>query len=303
MIRCLGAVLLVLTACGSVPATVDADVVAAADLGVVDLATMPDAAPPAVCGAKTKSGGQYCGNDGIDFSLPGTLYTCAGPGLPPQHTVVCASGCTVEPAGVQDHCVTPVSPAGYRLPWTHGTSMQLTQDCNDSCCADHVGNDEYAWDFANGASFTVRAARAGTITHLKLSSTTGCATTACSADANLIAVDHGDGTQAVYLHFTGMSAAPGIACGASVAQGQALAMSGTTGHSTGIHLHFQVEPIHANVSTCECDASGLGCAADWNPYGNVWVDSTHQTLPIVFEEWPAASTCADRRITMPNSLN
>ncbi len=260
------------------------------------------AAPKPTCGPKAVAG-DYCGNDELVNADPGTLYTCSGPNAAPTKAVVCAAGCQVQAAGTNDVCKTPTTPNSYRLPWTHGVSMQLTQDCNDACCSDHVGNDEYAWDFANGSSFVVRAARAGTVTHFKLSSATGCGTSSCADDANMIVVDHGDGTQAIYMHLAHASAQGGLTCGAKVTQGQALAMSGTTGWSTGIHLHFQVSQVHAGAPTCECGADGLGCAGNWNPYTSTWVNATYKTVAIAFDEWAAASACANRRLTMPQSLN
>jgi hypothetical protein len=282
------------------------DTAAAAD--AADATTKPDAtsadtaAPKPTCGPKAVAG-DYCGNDEMVNADPGTLYTCSGPNVAPTKAVVCAAGCQVQAAGTNDVCKTPTTPNSYRLPWTHGVSMQLTQDCNDACCADHVGNDEYAWDFANGSSFVVRAARAGTITHFKLSSSTGCGTSTCANDANMIVVDHGDGTQAIYMHLAHASAQGGLTCGAKVTQGQPLAMAGTTGWSTGIHLHFQVSQVHAGAPTCECGADGLGCADTWNPYTSTWVNATYKTVAIAFDEWAAASACANRRITMPQSLN
>ncbi len=260
-----------------------------------------DAAAGPTCGGTAKVG-DYCGNDKVDNGKANTLYTCNGPGLPTK-SVKCADGCVVAPAGSDDYCKLPSTAKSYRLPWTHGVSMSLTQDCNDACCNDHVGSDEYAWDWANGTGFTVRAARAGTITHLKLSSTSGGASSTFSHYVNMIVIDHGDGTQAIYMHLKGMSARAGITCGAAVTQGQALATAGTTGHSTGVHLHFQVGKVHTGAPKCECGANGLGCAANYNPYPNVWVSSTYPTVPISFEEWPSASKCANRRITMPQSLN
>ena len=195
------------------------------------------------------------------------------------------------------------TPDAYRLPWQPGVEMQLTQDCNDRCCNDHVGPDGFAYDFANGSGFTVVAARGGTITHLKMSSTAGCGTLDCVDDANYIVIDHGDGTQATYLHLAGASLAPGVACGVTVGRGQALATSGTTGWSTGVHLHFQVSSVHAGATTCECGADGTGCAptaARWTPF---WVDHAHPSVAVEFDEWPAAPACANRRIALPPSLN
>ncbi len=257
--------------------------------------------PPPKCGANAKVG-DYCGGDKVLNADKNTLYHCNGPGAPTS-AKKCSNGCVVAAAGYDDYCKLPVSKKSYRLPWTHGVTMKLTQDCNDPCCNDHVGADEYAWDWANGGNFVVRAARGGTITHMKLSSSTGGSDPSNSHYVNMIVVDHGDGTQAIYMHLRHNSAKAGITCGATVTRGQALAVSGTTGHSTAVHLHFQVSKVHPGVATCECGKDGLQCAANWNPFPNVWVSSTYPTVPISFEEWPAASKCAHRRITMPQSLN
>jgi murein DD-endopeptidase MepM/ murein hydrolase activator NlpD len=234
---------------------------------------------------------------------PDTLYQCPGPNQPPTSATPCPGGCVVEAQGTADHCAAVTSPNGYKFPWQPGVSMQLTQDCNDSCCADHVGDDGYAWDFANSTSFLVVAARGGTITHLKINSTTGCGNSTCVDAANLIVVDHGDGTHATYLHLQGMSLASGVSCGATVSQGQALATAGTTGWSTGIHLHFQVSQVHPGAATCECGSDGTGCGAGSVPWGSFWSSPTYPTMPITFDEWPATSQCANRRITLPGSQN
>lgn len=261
----------------------------------------PPPPPQVIC--EGPSAGLYCGNDMVQNGDPDTLYDCPGSGKAPTSATPCKNGCVVEPQGQNDQCKPDVSPNSYELPWPAGTSMQLTQDCNDSCCGDHVGNDEYAWDWANGKSFQVVAARGGTVTHLKINSTTGCGTSSCVNDANFIVIDHGDGTESVYLHLAGFTLANGVSCGATVSQGQPLAMSGTTGWSTGIHLHFQVNPVHAGAPQCECGADGQGCATTTVPWSDFWVSSTYPSKAISFVEWPSASQCADRRITMPASQN
>ena len=264
-------------------------------------ASAPDAPSlPITCTGKAP--GAYCGGDQVTNGDPSTLYECPGAGQAPTKATPCVAGCVVEPPGTADHCKAQPSQNGYRLPWSKNVTMKLTQDCNDSCCADHVGNDKYAWDFANGGAFTVLAARGGTITHLKINSTTGCGTRGCVNDANVIVIDHGDGTESTYLHLAGNSLAAGITCGATVTQGQALATAGTTGWSTGIHLHYQVEKVHANVAKCECGTNGNTCAANTVPWGSFWPTVTYPTVAIDFDEWQS-SQCANRRITMPQSLN
>lgn len=247
--------------------------------------------------------GAYCGNDMMQNADANTLYQCPGANKAPTSATPCPNGCVVEAPGTADHCKTVTSPNGYKLPWKPGITMKLTQDCNDSCCNDHVNDDGYAWDFANGTAFTVVAARGGTVTHLKINSTSGCGSSSCVNQANLIVIDHGDGTQATYLHLGGMTLASGVTCGGSVSQGQDLAKAGTTGWSTGVHLHFQVSKVHPGAPTCECGSAGTGCSASSVPWTNFWSSPTYPTVAIQFDEWPAASQCANRRITMPGSTN
>ncbi|HRG96896.1 MAG TPA: M23 family metallopeptidase [Polyangiaceae bacterium] len=271
-------------------------------------ASKPDAGPPPpdagrspVCLAA--AAGAYCGNDMMRDADPKVLYQCPGANRAPTSSTPCANGCVVAPAGTADYCAAPPNTGTYRLPWRAGTSMRLTQDCNDSCCADHVGDAKYAWDFANGGAFPVVAVRGGTVTHLKINSTRGCGTSSCANDANVVVVDHGDGTHATYLHLQGGTLGPGVTCGGTVTRGQVLGTAGTTGWSTGIHLHLQVSRVHTGAPRCECGADGQGCAANTVPWANFWSSAAYPTVAVAFDEWAAASTCGNRRIAMPASQN
>lgn len=53
---------------------------------------------------------------------------------------------------------------------------------------------------------------------------------------NMVMIDHGNGYQTVYAHLSSVIAR----CGASVVQGQLIGLAGSTGNSTGPHLHFEV---------------------------------------------------------------
>jgi murein DD-endopeptidase MepM/ murein hydrolase activator NlpD len=53
---------------------------------------------------------------------------------------------------------------------------------------------------------------------------------------NLVVIDHGGGMATAYGHNTSIV----VGVGSSVSQGQVVAYSGSTGHSTGPHVHFEV---------------------------------------------------------------
>jgi LysM repeat protein len=53
---------------------------------------------------------------------------------------------------------------------------------------------------------------------------------------NLIIVDHGNGWQTAYAHLSQIN----VVCGQGVFQGNLIGLSGSTGNSTGAHLHFEM---------------------------------------------------------------
>jgi LysM repeat protein len=53
---------------------------------------------------------------------------------------------------------------------------------------------------------------------------------------NVIVLDHGNGWQSLYAHLTSLN----VGCGASVFQGDVIGAMGSTGKSSGPHLHFEL---------------------------------------------------------------
>ncbi|HSM24954.1 MAG TPA: M23 family metallopeptidase [Anaerolineaceae bacterium] len=53
---------------------------------------------------------------------------------------------------------------------------------------------------------------------------------------NMVMIDHGNGYQTLYAHLNSIN----TRCGASVYQGGVIGYAGSTGNSTGAHLHFEV---------------------------------------------------------------
>jgi LysM repeat protein len=61
---------------------------------------------------------------------------------------------------------------------------------------------------------------------------------------NMVMIDHGNGYQTLYAHLSSVSSA----CGQSVGTGTYIGAIGSTGNSTGPHLHFEVRYLGGFIS-------------------------------------------------------
>ena len=81
-------------------------------------------------------------------------------------------------------------------------------------------------DIATTKGTPIGAAAAGTVTYAGPKGTYG----------NLVVVDHGNGVQTYYAHCDSVC----CSAGQKVSQGQIISRVGTTGNSTGPHLHLEI---------------------------------------------------------------
>ncbi|MCX7997170.1 MAG: peptidoglycan DD-metalloendopeptidase family protein [Patescibacteria group bacterium] len=84
-----------------------------------------------------------------------------------------------------------------------------------------------ALDIASNSLPPIQAADSGTVSY------TGCI--AWGYGCHII-IDHGNGYQSLYAHLSTIS----VSAGQSVSQGEQIGIMGSTGRSTGPHLHFEI---------------------------------------------------------------
>ncbi len=61
---------------------------------------------------------------------------------------------------------------------------------------------------------------------------------------NFVVIDHGNGYSTLYEHLESLS----VSCGEAVFQGSVIGTAGTTGNSTGPHLHFEIRYANSPVN-------------------------------------------------------
>lgn len=109
--------------------------------------------------------------------------------------------------------------SGGRLFWPVEKGVRITQGFRRG---------HYAVDLANRGAGPVYAAASGKIIVAKTGWNGGY--------GNHIIIDHGNGMQTLYAHNSKLY----VADGQYVEQGQTIAWMGSTGKSSGVHLHFEV---------------------------------------------------------------
>jgi murein DD-endopeptidase MepM/ murein hydrolase activator NlpD len=142
-----------------------------------------------------------------------------GSGFDPDrklHSVMTAAGET-EPAAADGTLDKPVAASNMTSGFGHRVNP-ITGFAGEK----HTGQ-----DFGIACGTGVKAAADGTVKEAGWHPFGG---------GNRIVVDHGGGLETTYNHLSSMAVSPGQ----QVSRGQSVGMSGTTGASTGCHLHFEV---------------------------------------------------------------
>lgn len=138
-----------------------------------------------------------------------------------SHSSSSAGGSVVSGSGVLSH----PCPGYSRISSTFGPRKAPTAGASTF----HGGI-----DFAASTGTPIYAAQAGTVTTSVYSSSAG----------NYVVINHGNGMQTVYMHMN----ARYVAEGQQVAKGQNIGAVGSTGVSTGPHLHFEVKVNGSKVN-------------------------------------------------------
>jgi murein DD-endopeptidase MepM/ murein hydrolase activator NlpD len=142
-----------------------------------------------------------------------------------------AQATAADPGGtVPGVCPRLAVPAGS---WVRPSTGTVTSGYGTRWGTLHAGI-----DLAGPRGTPVYAAAGGTVT------TAACTSAYCDRDGslnlagygNLVELDHGAGVTTRYAHLSGYTVTPGQ----QVSAGALLGFQGSTGNSTGVHLHFEV---------------------------------------------------------------
>ncbi|MEU6078285.1 peptidoglycan DD-metalloendopeptidase family protein [Micromonospora sp. NPDC047074] len=117
--------------------------------------------------------------------------------------------------------------------WSNPTLGSLTSGYKTPSRPTHTG-----WDVANSQGTPVYATAAGTVRDIKTNSYPGDTTSGPLAGrtGNSVHINHADGYFSYYGHLHRVL----VSDGQQISCGQLVGLMGTTGNSTGPHLHFEI---------------------------------------------------------------
>lgn len=122
----------------------------------------------------------------------------------------------------------------YALPYETGSSHLIVQGYYSA----YSHKNRVAIDFKMPEGTKITAARSGIVVRLKEDSNKGGVNKKYRQSANLVVIEHEDGSRAGYWHLQQNGVLVNL--GDTVQQGQVIALSGKTGYAALPHLHFLV---------------------------------------------------------------
>ena len=137
----------------------------------------------------------------------------------------------------------------YRLPWPDGQQFTLGQAPGGPISTHTRPDSEYAVDIPMPEGTPIVAARSGRVIATEAGESDGRQTADMLSRANLVKILHDDRSIGLYAHL-----APGgvrVSSGQYVAAGQVIGLAGSTGYSSGPHLHFAVLGVRRNGEQLE----------------------------------------------------
>jgi murein DD-endopeptidase MepM/ murein hydrolase activator NlpD len=136
--------------------------------------------------------------------------------------------------GLQKGRITDSTSYVYELPYKTGSSHLIVQGYYSA----YSHKNRAAIDFKMKKGTEITAARSGVVVRLKEDSNEGGLNKKYRQSANLVVIQHDDGTRAGYWHLQQNGVLVNL--GDTVKQGQVIALSGKTGYAALPHLHFLV---------------------------------------------------------------
>lgn len=137
----------------------------------------------------------------------------------------------------------------YRLPYRDGMTFRIGQSPGGPITTHTSPGSQFAVDIPMPEGTPVLAARAGTVIYTEANQVYGAQVPDMMGKANEVRIQHIDGTFAVYAHLShgGVYVYPGQ----RVSAGQQVGLAGSTGYSSGPHLHFAVQTIRKTYDKIE----------------------------------------------------
>ena len=126
-----------------------------------------------------------------------------------------------------------VCPGGYE--GAYGSGAFIWPAFNHTISGNDYWSGHLAIDIGAGEGAPIYAADSGVVVF---------SGPAAGGYGNMIMIDHGNGYQTLYAHLSQVNGK----CGSSVQQGQTIGIAGSTGKSTGPHLHFEVRYLGGFVN-------------------------------------------------------